>query len=86
VAKDRSSTEGRASAYDVYAKPLTAYVARFIGGQNVLGGRVSAVSNGMIVLDLPTHGRVEFVRRRRQVRPSTSPCVVTASIGETEAG
>ena len=47
-------------AYDVYAKPLTAYVARFIGGQNVLGGRVSAVSNGMIVLDLPTHGRVEF--------------------------
>jgi ABC-type Fe3+/spermidine/putrescine transport system ATPase subunit len=60
VAKYRSSTEGRASAYDVYAKPLTAYVAHFIGGQNVLGRRVSAVSNGTIVLDLPTHGRVEF--------------------------
>jgi ABC-type Fe3+/spermidine/putrescine transport system ATPase subunit len=37
VARYRSSTEGRASAYDVYAKPLTAYVACFIGSQNVLG-------------------------------------------------
>jgi ABC-type Fe3+/spermidine/putrescine transport system ATPase subunit len=60
VVMDHGHIEQAASAYDVYAKPLTAYVARFIGGQNVLGGRVSAVSNGMIVLDLPTHGRVEF--------------------------
>ena len=60
VVMDHGHIEQAASAYDVYAKPLTAYVARFMGGQNVLGGRVSAVSNGMIVLDLPTHGRVEF--------------------------
>ena len=60
VVMDHGHIAQAASAYDVYAKPLTAYVARFMGGQNVLGGRVSAVSNGMIVLDLPTHGRVEF--------------------------
>src|SRR5215475_12796929 len=60
VVMDHGHIEQAASAHDVYTKPLTAYVARFMGGQNVLGGRVSAVSNGMIVLDLPAHGRVEY--------------------------
>ena len=60
VVMDHGHIEQAASAHDVYAKPLTAYVARFMGGQNVLGGRVSAVANGMIVLDLPMHGLVEF--------------------------
>jgi putative spermidine/putrescine transport system ATP-binding protein len=60
VVMDHGHIEPAASAHDVYAKPLTAYVARFMGGQNVLGGRVRAVSNRMIVLNLPTHGRVEF--------------------------
>jgi len=55
--------EQAASARDVYVVPLTAYVARFMGGQNVLGGRVCAVMDGTVVLDLPDHGRVEFPAR-----------------------
>jgi putative spermidine/putrescine transport system ATP-binding protein len=35
VVMDHGHIEQAASAYDVYAKPLTAYVARFKGGQNV---------------------------------------------------
>ena len=60
VVMDHGHIEQAASAHDVYAKPLTAYVARFMGGQNVLGGRVGAVTNGRVVLDLPDRGRVEF--------------------------
>src|SRR5215472_3057053 len=60
VVMDHGHIEQAASAQDVYTKPLTAYVARFMGGQNVLAGRVSAVFNGVVVLDLPERGRVEF--------------------------
>ena len=60
VVMDQGHIEQAASAHDVYVKPLTAYVARFMGGQNVLAGRVSAVSNGMIVLDTAASGRIEF--------------------------
>src|SRR5215471_12250570 len=60
VVMDQGRIEQAASAQDVYTKPLTAYVARFMGGQNVLAGRVSAVFNGVVVLDLPERGRVEF--------------------------
>jgi putative spermidine/putrescine transport system ATP-binding protein len=71
VVMDHGHIEQAASAHDVYTKPLTAYVARFMGGQNVLGGRVSAVSNGVIVLDLAAHGRVEF--------PAADPAPSTGS-------
>src|SRR5215467_1436862 len=60
VVMDHGHIEQAASAQDVYTKPVTAYVARFMGGQNVLAGRVSAVFNGVVVLDLPERGRVEF--------------------------
>jgi putative spermidine/putrescine transport system ATP-binding protein len=60
VVMDQGHIEQAASARDVYAKPLTAYVARFMGGQNVFAGRVSAVADGMVVLDLPNRSRVEF--------------------------
>jgi putative spermidine/putrescine transport system ATP-binding protein len=60
VVMDHGHIEQAASAQDVYTKPLTAYVARFMGGQNVLAGRVSAVFNGVVVLDLPECGRIEF--------------------------
>ena len=60
VVMDHGHIEQAASARDVYVEPSTAYVARFMGGQNVLGGKVSAVSNGTVVLDLAQHGRVEF--------------------------
>jgi putative spermidine/putrescine transport system ATP-binding protein len=63
VVMNQGNIEQAASARDVYAVPLTAYVARFMGGQNVLEGRVSAVTDGMITLDLPDHGRAEFPAR-----------------------
>src|SRR6201987_183352 len=63
VVMNDGNIEQAGSARDVYAAPLTAYVARFMGGQNVLTGRVSAVMDGMVALDLPNHGRVEFPAR-----------------------
>ena len=60
VVMDHGHIEQAASAQDVYTKPLTAYVARFMGGQNVFAGRVSGVTEGMVVLDLPERGRIEF--------------------------
>ena len=63
VVMNQGNIEQAASAREVYAVPLTAYVARFMGGQNVLAGRVSAVADGMVALDLPDHGRAEFPAR-----------------------
>ena len=63
VVMNQGNIEQAASARDVYAVPLTAYVARFMGGQNVLLGRVSAFTNGVVALDLPNRGRVEFPAR-----------------------
>jgi putative spermidine/putrescine transport system ATP-binding protein len=63
VVMNQGNIEQAASARDVYAVPLSAYVARFMGGQNVLEGRVSAVADGMVALDLPDHGRAEFPAR-----------------------
>jgi putative spermidine/putrescine transport system ATP-binding protein len=60
VVMDQGHIEQAASAQDVYTKPLTAYVARFMGGQNVFAGRVSEITNGVVVLDMPERGRIEF--------------------------
>src|SRR5215470_5629669 len=60
VVMDQGHIEQAASAQDVYTKPLTAYVARFMGGQNVFAGRVSEIVNGVVVLDMPERGGIEF--------------------------
>ncbi len=39
------------TAENVYARPRTAYVARFLGGQNVLSGRLRAVADDFAELD-----------------------------------
>ena len=72
VVMDQGHIEQAASAQDVYTKPLTAYVARFMGGQNVFAGRVSEITNGVVVLDMPERGRIEF--------PASNP---VPSIGST---
>ena len=72
VVMDQGHIEQAASAQDVYTKPLTAYVARFMGGQNVFAGRVSEITNGVVVLDMPERGRIEF--------PASNPI---PSIGST---
>jgi len=60
VVMDQGHIEQAASARDVYAEPRSAYVARFMGGQNVLSGSVVSTDSGCIALDLGHGGRVEF--------------------------
>jgi putative spermidine/putrescine transport system ATP-binding protein len=47
VVMDQGRIEQAGSAREVYAEPVSAYVARFMGGQNVLGGKVAAVEHGV---------------------------------------
>jgi putative spermidine/putrescine transport system ATP-binding protein len=60
VVMDQGRIEQAASAHDVYALPSTAYVARFMGGHNVLAGRIASVANGTVALELTGGGRAEF--------------------------
>jgi putative spermidine/putrescine transport system ATP-binding protein len=50
VVMDQGRIEQAASAYEIYTLPATAYVARFMGGQNVLAGTVIAVNGGAATL------------------------------------
>ena len=60
VVMDQGRIEQAASARDVYAAPRSPYVARFMGGQNVLSGRVAGVENGAVVLASDAGGRIAF--------------------------
>ena len=51
-----------ASALEIYARPRTEYVAQFIGGQNVLRGKVAAGAQpGVATVTLNGHGGATFV-------------------------
>ena len=50
VVMDQGHIEQAASSRDIYSLPRSAYVARFMGGQNVLSGVLAEVSNGMATL------------------------------------
>jgi putative spermidine/putrescine transport system ATP-binding protein len=52
--------EQAASARDIYVTPRNAYVARFIGGQNVLSGTVESTMNGTAAVASPTGVRFAF--------------------------
>ena len=47
VVMDQGRIEQSGSPDKIYNTPRTAYVARFIGGQNVLSGKVESVTDGM---------------------------------------
>ncbi|WP_051469585.1 ABC transporter ATP-binding protein [Chelativorans sp. J32] len=50
VVMDTGRIEQAASANEIYNRPATPYVARFMGGQNVLTGRVESISpTGMVL-------------------------------------
>jgi putative spermidine/putrescine transport system ATP-binding protein len=51
VVMDQGHIEQAATARDVFDRPRTAYVARFIGGQNVLSGAVAEVGGGAVTID-----------------------------------
>src|SRR5262249_59542923 len=50
VVMEEGRVEQAASAHEIYALPGTAYVARFMGGQNVLAGTVIALNDGAATL------------------------------------
>ncbi|MFO1162368.1 MAG: ABC transporter ATP-binding protein [Reyranellaceae bacterium] len=52
--------EQAASARDIFVAPRSAYVARFVGGQNVLVGSVENVMNGTAAVASPTGARFAF--------------------------
>lgn len=51
VVMDHGQIDQTDSARNVYDTPRTTYVARFIGGQNVLGGKVVRVEGGAMLLE-----------------------------------
>ncbi len=57
VVMNHGEIEQSDSAENVYARPSSAYVARFLGGQNVLSGKLGAISDGAAELDGGEAGR-----------------------------
>lgn len=50
VVMDHGHIEQAGSAQEVYSAPDSAYVARFMGGQNVLSGKLNKTANGNAIL------------------------------------
>ena len=77
VVMDQGRIEQAASARDVYAAPRSPYVARFMGGQNVLSGRVVGVETGAVVLAADAGGRIAFPAG---ARPPAAGAVVHVAV------
>ena len=71
--------EQAAPPREVFERPATAFVARFIGGHNVISGRVAAARTARCAA---THGggasRRRPARRPIESRPATAPVDATA--------
>ena len=67
VVMNQGSIEQAASAREVYAEPRSPYVARFMGGQNVLRGHVRDAEGDAVVLDGPEGASFRAPRRDRRV-------------------
>jgi putative spermidine/putrescine transport system ATP-binding protein len=59
VVMNEGVIEQAASARDIYDHPRSSYVARFMGGQNVLEGTVKSVSGNVALLEAPGGGCFE---------------------------
>ena len=57
VVMDQGRIEQAGSAQAIYNEPQSAYVARFMGGQNVLSGKVTTVAEGQATLLSPQGDR-----------------------------
>jgi putative spermidine/putrescine transport system ATP-binding protein len=53
VVMEKGRIEQTSSARGIYAEPRSAYVARFMGGQNVLTGRLEAIEGALAILRGP---------------------------------
>jgi putative spermidine/putrescine transport system ATP-binding protein len=64
VVMNHGKIEQAASSEEIYARPDSAYVARFMGGHNVLSGKVLEATNGLVTIggdagrryELPSQG------------------------------
>ncbi len=64
VVMDHGSIEQAASPRDIYNRPYSPYVARFMGGQNVLSGKVTGIGDdGMATVE----GKGGYVYRVKPV-------------------
>jgi putative spermidine/putrescine transport system ATP-binding protein len=50
VVMETGKIEQAGSPRSIYAEPKSTYVAKFMGGQNVLSGKVEAISDGVAIL------------------------------------
>jgi putative spermidine/putrescine transport system ATP-binding protein len=69
VVMAQGRVEQAGTAQEIYTQPRSAYVARFLGGHNVLSGRVAAVANGRVVL--VSEGGEWYAVPRGQGTPAT---------------
>ena len=56
VVMNNGRIEQAAPARELFERPATAFVARFMGDHNVVSGRVSAAADGLVTLDVPNGG------------------------------
>jgi putative spermidine/putrescine transport system ATP-binding protein len=64
VVMDQGRIEQAGAAQAIYNEPQSAYVARFMGGQNVLSGKLVAVANGEALLASAQDDRFALPWRR----------------------
>jgi putative spermidine/putrescine transport system ATP-binding protein len=76
VVMAHGSVRQSADARGIYAEPQSAYVARFMGGQNVLAGRVEGIADGTVTLS-GAHGET-FLLRAREGEAKTGDTVTFA--------
>jgi putative spermidine/putrescine transport system ATP-binding protein len=69
VVMDQGRIEQAASPRDIFFHPRSAYVARFIGGQNVLSGTVDRVTEGRAVTVTNGGARIEVPLAGNRVAP-----------------
>jgi putative spermidine/putrescine transport system ATP-binding protein len=66
---NQGSIEQAAPPLDVYAVPRSPYVARFMGGQNVVKGKVRAIEGDAALLDGPEGSRIRVPLAGRKLAP-----------------
>jgi putative spermidine/putrescine transport system ATP-binding protein len=69
VVMDQGHIEQAAAPEVIYATPESAYVARFMGGHNVLSGRLSRISNGLATLENDRGQRFELALEEGLAEP-----------------
>jgi putative spermidine/putrescine transport system ATP-binding protein len=69
VVMNQGIVEQAGTAHEVYAKPRSPYVARFMGGQNVLSGTVLAADGGGVLLSGPNGERFRVPRPAADPKP-----------------